>query len=163
MYRMRRWSAPLSVTLPPPSSTTTAEVLTTLAVSVIDDRHGVGTAVEGDDAAARDRVDDCLRRAAAGRADADHDVGMRGVDGQRLGGKRYGARVTGWWRHAIRRRGGDCGTVDLRDLADGAGGRRWHCIGHHDEAERDQRQRGGRPDGDHSQRVPSAGTVRSIR
>ena len=32
---MRRWSAPLSVTLPPPSSTTTRDVLTTLAVSVI--------------------------------------------------------------------------------------------------------------------------------
>src|SRR5689334_3942432 len=33
MYRMRRWSAPLSVTLPPPSSTTTGDVLTTLAVA----------------------------------------------------------------------------------------------------------------------------------
>ena len=42
MYRMRRWPAPLSVTLPPPSSTTTAEVLTTFAVSVITMVTGSG-------------------------------------------------------------------------------------------------------------------------
>ena len=42
MYRMRRWPAPLSVTLPPPSSTTIGEVLTTFAVSVITMVTGSG-------------------------------------------------------------------------------------------------------------------------
>ena len=42
MYRMRRWPAPLSITLPPPSSTTTGEVLTTLAVSVMTMVTGSG-------------------------------------------------------------------------------------------------------------------------
>ena len=39
---MRRWPAPLRVTLPPPSSTTTGEVLTTLAVWVITIVTGSG-------------------------------------------------------------------------------------------------------------------------
>ena len=49
------------------------------------DRHRVGTAVEGDDAAGGHRGHDGLRRAATGRSDADHPVGVRRVERLRLG------------------------------------------------------------------------------
>ena len=99
MYRMRRWPAPLSVTLPPPSSTTTGEVLTTLAVAVMTMVTGLGPAVEGDDPAVGHGVDHRLRRAARRRPVADHDVGVGGVDGLGVVGQGDAAGVAG--------RGGD--------------------------------------------------------
>ena len=113
MYRMRRWPAPLSVTLPPPSSTTTADVLTTFAVSVITIVTGSGAAVERDDPAARDRVDDRLRRAARRRAGADHPIGMRRVDRPCLVGQRDSAGIAGAGRgQAARDRVGGRRTTD---------------------------------------------------
>ena len=85
MYRMRRAPPPSSVTRPLPSMTTSGRSLNTLAVARHLDGHRLGAAVEADDAAARDRGHDLLRRAARGRAGADHPVRVRGVDRPRLG------------------------------------------------------------------------------
>ena len=116
-----------------------------------DDGDRVRPAVEGDDPAVGDRIDDSLRRAARWGAGTDHDVGMRGVDWARLVGQRHAC-----WIPRTRERqpsgedAGRCRTVDLRHggtrgsrLGERAAGA-LAAIGHRDPCECDERDDDGR-------------------
>ena len=82
-----RAPAPLSVTLPPPSMTILGPVSLKIFAGLVErDRDRVGAAVERDDAAVRDRVDERARGAARGRAVADDRGRVRDVGRPRLGG-----------------------------------------------------------------------------